>query len=50
MRTRRQIPKIQNGGSNMAGKNFEKLTIFMKIGIYEFLRSLIANPSSDSQN
>jgi len=34
----------------MAGKNFEKLTIFMKIGIYEFLRSLIANPSSDSQN
>jgi len=33
VRIRRQIPKIQNGGFIMADKNFEKLTIFMKIGM-----------------
>jgi len=31
LRIYRQIPKIQNGGSNMTVKNLKKLTILIKI-------------------
>ena len=42
--------KNQNSGSNMAVKNFENCSIFMRIRIYRVFGSLISNKLSDFRN
>ena len=49
-RNRCQVFEIQNCGSNMADRNFEKFPIIMKIHIWGFSKMLITNPWSDFEN
>ena len=41
-----QFAQIQDGGSNMAAKNFENCSISMKDSMQGFFGSLITNPLS----